>query len=68
MFGIKLKVLKRSGTLYDLNRCHSPPASSQSLNRGHPDPDPHWDHEGSTMEGSHVWYQIEGLEEIWNIL
>ena len=39
MFGIKLKVLKTSGTLYDLNGFHSSPVSSQPLNgviRGQP--------------------------------
>ena len=39
MTGIKLKVLKRSGTLYDLNGSHSPPASTPPLNgviRGQP--------------------------------
>ena len=67
MFGIKLKILKRSGTLYDLNGFHSPPASNQSLN-GVLDTDPHLGHSGSILKGSHVWYQIEGLEEIWNIV
>ena len=40
MFGIKLKVLEISGILYDLNGSHSFLASSQYLNRGHPDPGP----------------------------
>ena len=40
MFGITLTVLKRSESLYDLNGSHSLPASNQSLNGDHLDPDP----------------------------
>ena len=39
MFGIKLKVLKRSGRFYNLKEFHSPPASTPLLNgvkRGQP--------------------------------
>ena len=70
MFGIKLKALMKSGTLYDLNGSHSPPppASSQSLNGGRSDRDPHWSHKGSVLKGCHVCYQTEGFEEIWNII
>ena len=32
LFGMKLKVLKRSGTFYDFNLSHSPPASTPPLN------------------------------------
>ena len=60
---IKLKVLKRSGTLYDLNGSHSSPASSQPSNRNHPDPDPPLGSLGSILKGSHVQYQIEDLDE-----
>ena len=42
MFGVKLKPLKKSGTLYDLNGSHSPPVSSQASNGDRPDPGPHW--------------------------
>ena len=34
---------------------------------GHLDPDPQWGHLVSVLKGGHVWYQIEGLEEIWQI-
>ena len=68
MFGIKWKVLKRSGTLYDLIGSHSAPASNQSLNGGHLVHDPHRGHYGSILKGSHIRYQTEVFEEVWNIV
>ena len=44
------------------------PSLHSTLEWGHPEPEPHCDHEGSTLKGNHVWYQTEGLEEIWNII
>ena len=52
MIGIKLKVLKRSGTLHDLTGSYSLQTSARPLNGVEM---------GSACEYSHIRYQIKGL-------
>ena len=61
IFSIKLNVLMRILRKYDF-------IDTMNFEMGRLDPDPKRDHKVSILKGSHVWYQIEGHEEIWQIM